>query len=267
MDFPLEKQPLPNKDKFEQEKLKLGRACAEELYEEMQVFLRAVLLFKHAQAQDPFNEPLTLVTILDDVSYNLSEGNIQSYRVAAQKIAAKHSELFTIHTIKLSNFFHALIDGDPLLTNIINDGVILVDTGIARTAQHLLKTKLIHPTKQGVLTYQERANQTLRTAHNHINLAVLDLYTSVINLSHTVLMSEGISTPNPEEVAGCLEPLVKEGKLTPDDVLLVKELYNLSRHILHGEPKQIKGTEYDQYKHRAQEYYERVKVINAQADQ
>ena len=161
-----------------------------------------------------------------------------------------------------TSFWEYVKVGDPVVVNILRDGVGLIDTGFFYPLQRLLKTGKIRPSEESVWRYFGRSPMTLLNSKWHILQGTLDLYWSVIDAAHAALMRKNQIPPSPEHVADLLEEIfVKKKLLEPRYADIMRKFYKLSKMITHREVKDINGPEYDRLYKEADEFVQRMKRL------
>lgn len=265
MKFKIVSKPRPNKDKFQGDEYDLTSQFASKLKKELGSFLRSVVLFGSTSRSHPFEQKtgdIDILLLVDDVTMMLTQEVIETYRIIVSDTAAHISRKFHVTTQKLTPFWDAARQGDPIVTNMLRDGVAVYDTGIFVPLQHLLLQGRIRPTKEAIWGYYTRAPQALSSAKRHVIGAVYDLYWACMDAAHAALMAHGHVPVTPEKVPEMLETfLVKRGHLEKRYVQELSFFYTMSRMITHREVREIKGEEYARYVKQAREFVERMRRI------
>jgi predicted nucleotidyltransferase len=234
----------PKKDDHELA-LKFAQAVDKELGD----FLKSAVLFGSCATGHvtPLSD-IDVLLVVDDVGHQVTSQVTDEYRATVHKVATRISSRFHINTLKLSNFWEYAHAGDPVVINMLRDGVILVDKGFFAPAQLLLEQGRIRPSREAIWTYYARTSTHVRSARQHLLAAGVDLYWAAIDASHAALMSIGETPPTPEHVPDLLEHvLVKRGLLNKRYPRIMRELYHLQKSILHRELKELSGEHYAQY--------------------
>jgi uncharacterized protein (UPF0332 family) len=224
--------------------LKFAQSVDRELGE----FLKAAVLFGSCATSHvtPLSD-IDILLIIDDVQHVVTEEVTEGYRHVVQQCAMRCPRLH-INTLKLSNFWEYCREGDPVIVNMLRDGVVLLDKGFFGPAQLLLDQGRIRPSREAIWTYYARTSNTIRSARQHLLAACVDLYWSAVDASHAALMSVGEVPPSPEHIADMLERcLVKKGMLDSRYPPIMRELYHLQKAILHRELKEVGGEQYELY--------------------
>ncbi len=221
---------------------------AKALERDLKEFLKAVVLFGSVAKDEtgPMSD-IDVLSIIDDVSFQLTPDLTEAYRLVVRGHAEKISPRLHVNTLKLSNFWEYVRVGDPIVINMLRDGHALIDKGFFEPAQLLLQQGRIRPTRESIWTYYGRTTHTLQSARKHLLSACVDLYWAAMDAAHAALMSIGEMPASPEHVPDLLEKLAKRKLIAKHHPLLMRELYHLQKSILQRELREITGEQYDGY--------------------
>ena len=187
---------------------------------------------------------------------------VETYRIITEKLVKKVSGKLHVTSLKFTSFWEYARAGDPIIINILRDGVALIDYGFFDPLQALLGQGRIRPTQEAVWTYFTRAPATIHNSRWHVMQAVVDLYWGVVDSAHAVLMKMGEIPPSPDHIADMLdEKLVKRNLLDKKYSNTVREFYKLQKLVTHRDITEIKGHEYDHYKKEADEFVTAMKEL------
>ena len=263
MQFKIYKKENENVHRYPTDDLKIAQKFAQELKNELGDFLLSTILFgSSARKQTTVHSDIDVLIITDDTRFQLSEALIEGYRLIVEKLIVRISPKFHVTSMTFTSFWEYAKAGDPVVVNILRDGVALIDTGFFEPLQILLKNGRIRPTEESIWRYYGRAPQTLLNSKWHVLQATLDLYWAVIDAAHAALMRAKEVPPTPEQVAEMLEKVfVKQGMLEKKYVETMRKFYHLSKMITHREIKEVKGSAYDQYYKDADEFVKRMKRL------
>ncbi len=263
MEFKIERRVPKNTHKYPTQDLQIAQKFAQELGKELGDFLMGVIVFgsvarKEATAQSDID----ILIITDDTNYIISEPLIEGYRLIVEKLMNKISGRFHITSMTFTTFWEQSRAGDPVVVNILRDGVGLYDTGFFSPLQGLLQSGKVRPSEESIWHYFGRAPRTLLNSQWHVLQATLDLYWSVIDAAHAALMRANQVPPTPEHVADLLEIVyVKKGLLNKKYPETMRMFYKLSKEITHREIREISGKEYDQLYALADEFVKVMKKL------
>ncbi len=259
MEFEIQKRELTQKDDFQEDDLELAYKFTNRVYKEFGDFLRAVVIFGSAARKEKSND-LDILLIVDDVSLQMTADVAETYRILLEKIVADISTRLHVTSLKLSSFWEYIRVGDPVGVNILRDGMPLMDTGVFKPLQLLLRQGRIRPSPESIWTYFARAPKTLHNSKWHILQAIVDLYWAVIDSAHAALMKLDEMPPSPEHVADALEnKMVKKGHLDQKYADTMRKFYKLSKEILHRKVAEMPGEEYDKLFKEAEDFVNTMK--------
>ncbi|MBI2573641.1 nucleotidyltransferase domain-containing protein [Candidatus Woesearchaeota archaeon] len=260
MEFKIERRVPRNTQKYPTDDLQLSRKFAQELSKELGDFLMGVVVFGSvARKQSTEQSDIDILIITDDTNYIITEPLIEGYRLIVERVMEKISSRFHITSMTFTTFWEQSRAGDPIVVNILRDGVGLYDTGFFSPLQGLLQSGKVRPSEESIWHYFGRSPRTLLNSRWHVLQATLDLYWGVIDAAHAALMRANQVPPTPEHVADLLETVyVKKGLLPKKYVEVMRMFYRLSKDITHREIKDVNGKEYDQLYSQADDF---VKVM------
>ena len=264
MDFTIQERKHPNVKNYTSEDYKLADKFANAMKKELGEFLKASILFgSAARTSKPLYErDIDVLMLIDDLTLVLSPEVVEAYRVITENTAAKVSKRLHVTTMKLTNFWEYIRNGDPLAVNMLRDGVPLLDVGIFEPMQMLLFQGRIRPTREAMYVYFARAPATLVNADWHIMQATLDLYWAVIDSAHAALIRVGEIPPSPSHIADLLyEKLARKKMISKKAPKVMEFFYDLSRKITHRKIWRISGQDYDKYKTMADAFVKEMKTV------
>ncbi|MBR9700612.1 hypothetical protein GOV11_01985 [Candidatus Woesearchaeota archaeon] len=250
---------VPKKSTPHRSVLTVSKKLVSTLDKEFGEFLKAAVLFGSCATETEKNHSdIDILFIIDDVTHEITPETTLHYRDVIAKTGANLSPRFHVNTLKLTNFWEYCREGDPVVSNMLRDGHILLDRGFFGAAQSLLSTGRIRPSREAVWTYYTRSQRTLKSAQKHLLSASVDLYWAAIDVAHAALMSVGELPATPEHVPNLLQSiLVKKGMLEKRHPTIMRELYQLQKGITQREIREITGEQYEGY------YLETLKLVDA----
>ncbi len=263
MEFKINKKKVGKQNEdFHKEDMKLAYTFANKLFEEFGSFLKAVVLFGSTARQDRKEKDIDLLVVIDDVTVDFTPELIETYRIIIEKTIVGISERLHVTSLKYSTFWEYARSGDPVATNILRDGVPLIDSGFFKPLQALLFEGRIRPSPESVWTYFARSPRTLHNARWHVMQGALDLYWSVVDSAHAALMMFNVTPPSPEHVSELLDKmLVSRGLLDKRHVKTMEKFYSLQKQIVYREVKEIDGKEFEKLYADAKEFVDTMKGI------
>jgi len=262
MKFNIEKKDNPNKENYKKHDLDIAFSLATKVVKEFETFIKTVALFGSTARKDDNSHDIDILIIVDDVSTKLTSEMTETYKIILEKIIVETSSKLHVTTLKMTNFWDYIRKGDPLGLNILRDGVSLYDVGLFEPLRELLSEGRISPSQETINIYVNKAITSMFNSRNHMIRATLDLYWAVIDVSHAVLMQEGVLPQSPAKVADKLENIfVKTKRLEKKHITTMRKFYLMSKQIVHNEKSLVTGQEYDRYLKEAQVYIDRLKKL------
>lgn len=263
MEFKIERKENENIHKYPTDDFKTAQKFADQLKQELGDFLMGVVIFGSAvRRQSVEHSDIDVLVITDDVTFAVTEPLVEGYKLMVENSIRRVSLKLHVTSMTFTSFWEHAKAGDPVVVNILRDGVALWDSGFFSPLQKLLKQGRIRPSEESVWRYFGRAPRTLVNSRWHVMQATLDLYWSVIDSAHAALMRRNEIPPTPEHVAEMLGKVyVKEKLLEPQYVETMRRFYRLQKMITHREIREIKGQEYEHYYQLADQFVKRMKKL------
>lgn len=264
--FEFKEKENPNIKNYSREDYKLALHFGAKAYPDFKQFIKGMVLFGASARRNRPSRDVDILVIIDDVSFFVTPQVVQTYRLLMHQHVKKISSRIHITTLKFSTFWEYVRAADPVVVNILRDGVPLIDTGFFYPLQILLRQGRIRPSQESIWAYYSRAPATLFNAKWHLMQATFDLYWAAIDTTHALLMSLGQVPPSPEHAAQMLKMhVVEKGYLPKDVAKLMDELYKLSKKITHREINTIEPKIYKDLEIRVEKFVKSAKkVIDAQ---
>ncbi|SRR3989344_2927253 len=263
MEFKIRKRENKNIHSYPTDDMKIAQKFAQLLKSELGEFLMSVIVFGSSVRREATPQSdIDVLVISDDARFEMSEALIEAYRIIVEKTIVRTSQKLHITSMTFTSFWEYAKAGDPVVVNILRDGVALLDTGFFEPLQILLKKGRIRPSEESVWRYFGRAPKTLLNSRWHIMQATLDLYWAVIDAAHAALMRAKEVPPTPDHVAEMLDKVFVRHKLLEKKyVHTMEKFYRLGKMITHREVKEIKGQEYENYYNEADDFVKRMKRL------
>lgn len=263
MEFRVQRKENENIHKYPSEDLAIARKFGEKLHRELQDFIMGVVVFGSTVRREATEKSdIDVLVVTNDTAFIITEALVEGYRIIVEKVMTETSPKLHINSMTFTSFWEAAKAGDPVVVNILRDGVALLDSGFFDPLQRLLKTGRIRPSEESVWHYFGRAPKTLLNSRWHILQATLDLYWAVIDAAHAALMRKNEIPPTPEHVADMLERIfVKHKLLEAKYVETMRRFYRLSKMITYREIKEISGPEFERHYREADEFVRRMKRL------
>lgn len=232
---------------------------AAKVYQKFDKLIKSIVLFgSQAKNTSVPGSDIDIVIIVDDASIAWDQELIAWYREELGKIIASnpYKKELHINSIKLTTWFQDMINGDPVVINIIRFGESIIDFGgFFSPLKVLLQQGKIRSTPEAIYTALERTPIHLaRSKASELN-AIEGLYWAMVDSAQASLMSDKKTPPSPEHISIMLkESFVDTNQLKMKYIIMFRDLYVLHRKISHGEVLHLKGEEIDIWQERSEEF-------------
>lgn len=262
MEFRVKHEENYNIRNYPHEELKIAHEFAKQSYKEFGSFLKAVVIFGSLVRNNKKVGDIDVLLIIDDVSITLTPEVMETYKIISENLVLGISSRLHVTTLRLTTFWEYIKVGDPIIINMLRDGVPLIDTGFFEPLQRLLFQGRIKPTYESIYSYFQRSTKTLHNSKLHLLQGTIDLYWAVIDAAHAALMAVGEMPPTPEHAADLIhEKLVKTKMLEERYSVIMRNFYYLFKQILHREVREISGEHYMHYYKQAEDFVQRVQKL------
>jgi len=247
----------PNIKTYADKDIKTAREFVTKLYNEFGDFIKCAVLFGSLSKKESSAESdIDLLVVIDDVLMQVTEELLDTYRIINERIIMDVSPRLHIHTIRLTSYWEFIRNGDPVMINILRDGIALVDSGFFEPFQRMLFQGRIRPSLEAVYNYAEMAPRALFNANLKMLQAIIDLYWAAIDITHAYLMKFGELPSSPRHLPNLMK---KYKAFSKRDIELVEYLYNLTKNIIHRKRNVVSAKEFDKLKKDVEKYYEKIR--------
>lgn len=234
---------------------------ATKAYKKFDKLIKSVILFGSTAKQTQVSgSDIDIIIILDDVSVNWDQELIAWYREELEKLIKHNPYQAALHinTVKLSTWWEDLMRGDPVVINVLRYGEAMIDlAGFFEPQKALLIKGKIKSTPEAIYSALQRAPQHLARSKIAELGAIDGIFWSMVDSAHAALIAANVPPASPEHVPGDLkENFVNNGKLKMKYVVWYRDLLVIHKKIAHGEIKNLKGIEIDEWQERAEEFLE-----------
>ncbi len=194
---------------------------------------------------------IDIVLIIDDAAIEWDLELVSWYREELSKLIASQNYPYELHinTIKLTTWWEDLLHGDPVVINILRYGEGLLDIGgFFNPLKALLLKGKIKSTPEAVHAALQRAPWHIARSRNAEMGAIEGAYWAMVDSAQAALMTAGKIPPSPEHIPELLkETFVDTGMLKSAYIKSMEDLYILHKGIAHGQVKNVKGAEIDEW--------------------
>lgn len=228
-------------------------------YKKFDKAVKSIVLFgSQVKGNSVAGSDIDIIIILDDVAISWDQEMIAWYREELDKIlrANPYNQDLHINTIKLSTWWQDLMRGDPVILNVIRYGQALIDlAGFYEPMKFLLSKGAIKSTPEAIYSALQRAPIHLqRSKMSSIN-AVEGIYWCMVDSAQAALIAAQVAPPSPEHIPVDLKiQFIDKGMLNSKYLTWYRDILILHKKIAHGEIKQLKGVEIDEWQNRAEEF-------------
>ena len=140
MEFRIQRKENENLHKYPTEDLAIARKFTDQLKKELQDFLVGVVAFGSSVRRETTDKSdIDILVVIDDVGMLITEAVIEGYRLIIENLVCRTSLKLHITSMTYSSFWEHAKAGDPILVNMLRDGIALYDTGFFTPLQLLLK--------------------------------------------------------------------------------------------------------------------------------
>jgi predicted nucleotidyltransferase len=232
---------------------------ATKAYQKFDKIIKSIILFGSSAKQTSVTgSDIDVIIVLDDVSIKWDEELIAWYREELDKILRRnpYKQSLHINTVKLSTWWEDVMRGDPVILNVLRYGEAIIDmAGFFEPLKYLLLTGKIKPTPEAIYTSLQRApTHLLRSKISELN-SIEGLYWCMVDAAHAALIAANEFPPSPEHIPGSLkQAFVDNGKLKMSYVVSYRDLLMLHKKIVHGEIKDLKGVEIDEWQEKTEDF-------------
>tara|TARA_Y100000310_G_C20600996_1_gene773010 strand:+ start:420 stop:1313 length:894 start_codon:yes stop_codon:yes gene_type:complete len=235
-------------------------------YKTFDKIVKSIILFGSSVKQDSVaGSDIDIIIVLDDVTFNWDPKLIAWYRDELSKLLKTNPYQKSLHinTVKISTWWEDLMKGDPVILNILRYGEAMIDfAGFFEPLKYLLLNGKIKATPEAIYNALQRAPlHLLRSKTAELN-AIEGLYWAMVDSAQAALIAANIPPASPEHVAIDLnENFVNTGKLKTKYVVWYRDLLVLHKKIIHGEIKDLRGVEIDDWQDKAKEFLNTMALL------
>lgn len=232
---------------------------AAKAYKKFDKIVKSIILFgSQTKNTSTSTSDIDIIIIIDDASIQFDSELISWYREELGKLIASnpYKKELHINTVKLTTWWQDLIRGDPVVINILRYGEAIIDFGgFFDPLKVLLQQGKIQSTPESIYTALQRAPAHLIRSSAAKLGTIEGLYWAMVDSAHAALMSARQSPPSPEHIPIMLKEIFVDNKaLDMNYVIWYRDLYLLHRKIVHGDIRDIRGQEIDDWQKRADQF-------------
>lgn len=242
---------------------------AQKIHQKFDRMVKATILFgSQAKNESSASSDIDIIVVIDDASITWDLELISWYREELSKLVSgmKYKREFHVNTVKLTTWWQDILNGDPVIVNILRYGEALIDSGgFFLPLKALLLEGRIRSTAEAAYAALQRAPSHLARSKAAELGAIEGVYWSMIDSAQAALITAGKVPPSPEHIPEMMnEAFVSRGLIKEGLVRALKDIYNVHKSISHGKINDIKGIEIDNWQETAELFLsEMTRVIDA----
>jgi len=215
---------------------------SKDLIEKVDGLVKSIVLFgSYAENKENEKSDIDLLIIVDDIYAQDLNITVPFYFDNLNKLLAdeKYKKIH-VTTLTLSKFWEMILNGDPLVLDILRKGEPIIDpAGIFGSLKKMLENGLIKTSPEYLEIMKKRAEEGI----NYVNLMLIkafeSLYNSVVTISQYYLIKNNINVYSPEDILNKFEELKRKRKISSEVYNYYKEVYEYMKKIEHKEVKNI----------------------------
>ncbi len=221
-------------------------------------FIKAVAVFGSFARKKKEGSDIDIMVIVDDSFAPLDKALYVAFQAEMTRLSARYPK-FHVTTVTISQFWDSARRGDPLVIQVLRDGVALVDMGFFAPLKRLLIQGKIKPTEEAISATLSRAFFNINGYNNALLAAANALYWAAVEAAHAGIMRYGKVPGSPWEVAQLLrDTLAKDGVITMEDVRVYEEVFGLEKGISRGEITHVEPGKLDELHRKVVEFVTKI---------
>jgi predicted nucleotidyltransferase len=215
---------------------------SKDLIEKVDGLVKSIVLFgSYVENKENEKSDIDLLIIIDDVYAKDLNIIVPFYFDNLNKILAdeKYKKIH-VTTLTLSKFWEMILNGDPLVLDILRKGEPIIDpAGIFGSLKKMLENGLIKTSPEYLEIMKKRAEEGINYANLMLIKAFEGLYNSVVTISQYYLIKNNINIYSPEDILNKFEELKKKRKISSEVYNYYKKVYEYMKKIEHREIRNV----------------------------
>ena len=215
---------------------------SKDLIEKVDGLVKSIVLFgSYVENKENEKSDIDLLIIIDDVYAKDLNIIVPFYFDNLNKILAdeKYKKIH-VTTLTLSKFWEMILNGDPLVLDILRKGEPIIDpSGIFGSLKKMLENGLIKTSPEYLEIMKKRAEEGINYANLMLIKAFESLYNSVVTISQYYLIKNNINIYSPEDILTKFEELKKKRKISSEVYNYYKKVYEYMKKIEHREIRNV----------------------------
>jgi len=223
---------------------------ANKVFPEFSTVVKSIIFFGSSSRKKKSSGDIDVLIIFND-SNVISDTDFKMYfNKKINEFVVQISTRLHVNIVTLTVFFQNLINGEPVVMNVLRDGIPLIDTGFFSPLKVLLLKGNIKPSPEAILNSAARVDAHLLKSKINLLSSVQELYLSILDASQATLMAHNIVAPSPRNIP----ELLKSIKVKSEHVKIFEEIQTLFKKIEHREVVNITGKKYDEFLSKATKF-------------
>jgi len=215
---------------------------SKDLIEKVDGLVKSIVLFgSYAENKENEKSDIDLLIIIDDVYAKDLNVTVPFYFDNLNKILAdeKYKKIH-VTTLTLSKFWEMILNGDPLVLDILRKGEPIIDpAGIFGSLKKMLENGLIKTSPEYLEIMKKRAEEGINYANLMLIKSFESLYNSVVTISQYYLIKNNMNIYSPEDILNKFEELKKKRKISSEVYDYYKRIYEYMKKIEHREIRNV----------------------------
>lgn len=214
---------------------------ANEIYSEFSSIIKSIIYFGSSNRQETSGD-IDILVLFNDSQVLTDNGFKIYFNKKINEAKIKISNRLHLNIVTLTVFFQNLIHGEPIVLNILREGIPIIDTGFFSPLKILLQEGKLKPTPEAIFNSATRVDMHLKRSKLDLLSSFQELYLSMIDSAQATMMAYGIVAPSPKKIP----ELLKTIKASKTIISYFKEIQKLAKKIEHRENIKIDGKKYDE---------------------
>ena len=164
----------------------------------------------------------------------------------------------------LTEFWQYVMEGNPVIYNVLRNGIIIYDSGFFMPLQMLMNMGNIKPSKETIDKHMSIAKEILALGENTMLTKLsYDLEQAIVSSAQAVLMELGYRPPAPSETPEFVRRvIVHEHKLAPEKYAdMARDVVRCYKDIEHMDKKTFTGAEWDRLLKDSKDFVDKMEEL------
>ncbi|MDD5054099.1 MAG: hypothetical protein PHG04_01810, partial [Candidatus Nanoarchaeia archaeon] len=214
---------------------------SQEIYPEFSSVIKSIVYFGSSKRKSAEKGDIDLLIIFND-SEVVSDSDFKVYFTSkVHEIANRVSNKIHLNIVTVTVFFQNLIASEPVVMNILREGISLIDTGFFNPLKILLLKGDLKPTPEAIFNCANRVSQHMLKSRINLLSSAQELYLAMLDASQAALMSYGQVAPSPSKIPELLKGIKTDNKF----IKIFSSMQEIFKNIEHRKLTDLAGKKYD----------------------